>query len=78
MKELDDEDPKCLNNFIRMNRSSFCDLLDKVSPLISKEDTTMRQAISTGERLAVTHCYLAFGNYGVNTTYICMPIVHLV
>ena len=55
MKELDDEDPKGLNNFIRMNRSSFCDLLDKVSPLISKEDTTMRQAISAGERLAVTH-----------------------
>ena len=46
MKELDDEDPKGLKNFIRMDRSSFWDVLDKVSQLISKEDTTMRQAIS--------------------------------
>ena len=54
MKELYAEDPKGLENFIRMDRTSFCDLLDKVSPLISKEDTPMRQAISAGERLAVT------------------------
>ena len=69
---------RVLNNFIRMDRSSFCDLLEKVSPLISKEDTTMRQAISAGERLAVTHCYLASGNYAVYTACIFMPIVHLV
>ena len=48
MKELYDEYPKGLNNFIRMDRSSFCDFLDKVSPMISKEDTTMRQDISAG------------------------------
>ena len=56
MKELDDEDPKGLKNCIRMDRSSFGDLLDKGSSLISKEDTTMRQAMSAGERLAVTLC----------------------
>ena len=49
MKELDYEDPKGLENFIRIDRSSFCDLLDKVSPLISKEDTTMRHTMSAGE-----------------------------
>ena len=31
-----------------MDRSSLCDLLDKVSPLISKEDTIISQAISAG------------------------------
>ena len=30
MRELDDEDLKGLKNFIRMDTSSFCDLLDKV------------------------------------------------
>ena len=30
MRELDDEDLKSLKNCIRMDRSSFCDLLDKV------------------------------------------------
>ena len=54
LRELDDEDPKGLKNFVRMDTSSFCDLLDKVSSLISKEDTTMSQPISVGERLAVT------------------------
>ena len=60
MEELDDEDTKGLKNFIRMDRprSSCLDLMDKVSPLVSKEDTTMRQAISAGEWLAVTLCYL--------------------
>ena len=30
MRELDDEDLNGLKNCIRMDRSSFCDLLDKV------------------------------------------------
>ena len=33
--------------------------------MISKEDTTMRQAISAGERLAVTLRYLASGMYAL-------------
>ena len=65
MKELDYEEPKGLKNFIRMDRSSFCDLLDTVSPLISKEDTTVLQTISAGERLAVTLRYLTYGMYAV-------------
>ena len=31
MKELEKEDPKSLMNFIRMNRSSLCNLLDRFS-----------------------------------------------
>ena len=70
MRELDDEDPEGLKNFIRMDRSSFCFLLDKVSPLINKGDTTMRQAISAGERLAVTLCYLAYRIYALCQCFI--------
>ena len=74
MRELDDEDPKGLMNFIRMNRSSFCDLLDKVSLLISKEDPTLTQAMSAGERLAVTLCYLASA-IGIYVVYICQYFI---
>ena len=37
--------------------------------MISKEGTTMRQALSAGERLAVTLCYLASSMYAVYGAY---------
>ena len=37
MRELDYEDLKGLKNCIRMDRSSFCDLLDKVRHLFAKK-----------------------------------------
>ena len=63
MKELEREDPKSLKNFIRMDKTTFVELLEKVSPLIIKKDTTMRPAISPGEKLALTLRYLASGRH---------------
>lgn len=50
MDELRLEDPKAFQNFSRMTYKTFCELLEKVSPLISRENTTMREAISPSAR----------------------------
>lgn len=49
-------------NFLRMDESSFNELLELVTPLIQKQDTNMRVAISPSERLAVTLRFLATGD----------------
>lgn len=35
-----------INNFLRMNKESFYELLSKVRPFITKKDTNMRSAVS--------------------------------
>ena len=48
-------------HFLRMDIESFEELLQAVSPLIQRQDTHMRQAITPGERLALTLRFLATG-----------------
>ncbi|XP_031341005.1 putative nuclease HARBI1 [Photinus pyralis] len=51
-------------NYLRMDESCYVELLDLVTPLIEKQDTTMRPAISAHERLTATLRFLATGrNY---------------
>ena len=47
---------------MRMSPESFDFLLSKVSPLINKQTTRLRQPISTAERLSLTIRYLASGD----------------
>jgi hypothetical protein len=44
-----------------MSEENFMILLEKVRPLIEKEDTVLRAAITAEERLAVTIRFLATG-----------------
>ena len=44
-----------------MDEAAFEELLQKVAPLIQKEDTILRESISAAERLALTLRYLASG-----------------
>ncbi len=51
-------------NYLRMDEDSYVTLLNLVSPIIQKQDTMMRSAISPHERLTATLRYLATGrNY---------------
>lgn len=59
--ELTTEDPKQLTNFRRMDDVAYSELLQKITPFITRKDTVMRQAIGPGERLSVTLRYLATG-----------------
>ena len=61
LQELRQEDPWSFRNFLRMSEDSFQELLDLVIPLIRRKDTNMREAISPGERLALTLRFLATG-----------------
>lgn len=62
IQELKDDDPRGFKNFLRMDIQSFYELRDKVTPLISKQDTNMRLSIPAEERLALTLRWLATGN----------------
>ena len=62
LKELADEDPISYKNWMRMDEPTFYDLLRKVGPLITKQDTNMRQSIPAAQRLAVTLRHMATGN----------------
>lgn len=61
LEELRLEDEENYRRYLRMDTKTFQDLLDKVTPLIEKKQTNMRQPIPPGERLAVTLRFLATG-----------------
>ena len=48
-------------NYFRIDNSTFSLLLEKVSPLISKKDTVMRECVSAEQRLVATLRFLATG-----------------
>lgn len=70
LRELENEVPTLYKNFLRMNIADFNNLLEMVSPLIKKEDSNMREAISPGERLALTLRFLATGDSFMSLQYL--------
>ncbi|KAF6212246.1 hypothetical protein GE061_012767 [Apolygus lucorum] len=70
LPELTASDPKMYMNFVRMSATNFQELLSKISPLIKKQDTTMRESIQPGERLAVTLRFLASGDSYYSLSYL--------
>jgi hypothetical protein len=46
-------------NYLRMPEDNVMSLLEKVRPLIEKEHTVLRTAITAEERLAITIRFLA-------------------
>ena len=59
LKELQSSNKPSYKNFLRMDKAAFEEFLQKVEPLIQKRDTHLRMSIPPGERLALTHRYLA-------------------
>ena len=57
------EDPQQFRIFLRLSAYNLEEILRLVGPLISKKDITMREAISSNERLAVTRRFLASGKF---------------
>lgn len=56
------DDEALFLNFTRMSKEDFEYLLEKVSPIIKKDDTNFREVISPRVRLLVTLRYLATGD----------------
>ena len=53
--------PDDFQNYLRMDYDIYNELLELISPLIVKQDTNFRDAITPHERLAATLRYLATG-----------------
>jgi len=60
-KELAVEDTPGFAEFTRMPHAKFVELVNIIAPSITREDTHMRSAIPSGERLALTIRFLATG-----------------
>ncbi|GBP60237.1 hypothetical protein EVAR_44612_1 [Eumeta japonica] len=58
---------KDYKNYLRMDEKLYLKLLSLVTPVIQRQDTVMRKAISAHERLSVTLRFLATGR-----TYECL------
>lgn len=69
MNKLRLRDVKAFKNFTRMQPDFFFHLLERLTPLIEKQDTTFREAISAGERLAVTLRFFATGESYMSLRY---------
>jgi hypothetical protein len=61
IKELELSSPLDYNKYLRMCPSTFGVLLELVTPLVQREDTNMRKAISQKQRLFATLRLLASG-----------------
>lgn len=63
LNEFRTEDAKLYKNFTRMTTTNYDFLLERVAPLIQRQDTLMRKAITPSERLSVTLRFLATGGF---------------
>ena len=63
LKEISFIDTLSYRNFVRIDATTFEELLTMISPRIHRQDTVMRKAICPGERLAITLRFLAPGKY---------------
>ena len=61
MVELEIEDPPAFTNLLRMEPAMFHEMVDRLTPLIQKQDTFFRKALCPGLRLAITLVYLSSG-----------------
>ncbi|RVE49631.1 hypothetical protein evm_005688 [Chilo suppressalis] len=66
------------DNFVRMSCTDFEYLLQKISPMVSKQDTTWREAVPTKIRLALTLRFLATGDdYIISSSLISRIIIEV-
>ena len=61
ISELQLEDAQQFRNFRRMSAVEVQSLVNRLGPVIGKQDTAMRNAISVEERVIVTLRFLATG-----------------
>lgn len=62
LKEWCEEDQGMFRNHLRMSEVQFEQLLAKITPLIKKQDTTMRESLHPRLKLQITLRYIAAGD----------------
>lgn len=61
LRELENNEKDDFFNFLRVDAATYQELLSFVRPIIQKQDTLMRNAITPHERLSATLRFLASG-----------------
>ncbi len=69
MVELKVEDPAVFQNFVRFESAMFEELVDRLTPLITKTDTNCGKDLDPGLKLAITLRYLATGDSSKSLQY---------
>lgn len=69
-EELKTGDTEMYKNFVRMSLQDFEYLLELITPIIQKQNTVMRKAITPKERLILTLRYLATGDTYMSLMYL--------
>jgi hypothetical protein len=59
LKDLRLSEPSDFQNFLRLDATSFDEMLKMVTSRIEKRNTTMRDSIPPSQRLSITLRYLA-------------------
>ena len=62
LREMAETCPEDYRNHLRMNECQFLYLLEKVGPVIQKQDTTFRKALPAATKLKMVLRYLATGD----------------
>ncbi len=82
MVELEVEDPAGFQNFVRCEPAMFQEMVERLTLIISKQDTNYRKALDPGLKVSITLHYMATGDsskslqYGFKVAYntICLLI----
>ncbi len=74
MVELKVEDPMAFQNFVRFKPAMVQELVDRLTPLITKTDTNCCKALDPGLKLDITLRYLATGDSMVSE-WLTIPFV---
>ena len=69
LQELHREDKKGYKNFMRMSAELFNEMVDRLSPILKKDETRMRKPLPVGLKLAVTLRFLAIRNSFTDLQY---------
>ncbi len=85
MVELAIEDPAGFQNFVRCEPAMFQEMVERLTPLISKQDMNYHKALDPGLKVAITLHYMATGDssksfqYGFRVAYntICLLIAEV-
>ena len=69
MVELRKEDPRAFQQFMRMPPAMFDELVQRLTPRLSKQDTNWRGSLEPGLKVAITLRHMASGNTYRNMQY---------
>lgn len=69
MVELRNEDPRAFKHFMRMPPAMFDEVVQRLTPRLTKQDTNYRASLEPGLKVAITLRHLASGNTYRNMQY---------